>query len=157
MKTLKLSLLFLLIGSLIMLSSCNKEKCKKDDNIISKNGLELSTGQEVPPTTSKAYGTMNVSYDKSTRMLTYDITWASLTGIPTGSHIHGTAKRGVNAPIKHDFFALFPKTISGTFKNAVWVDGVAITEDSLLNGFYYLNIHTPTNPGGEIRGQIEFK
>jgi len=29
-------------------------------------------------------------------------------------------------------------------------------EENLLNGLLYFNIHTAVNPGGEIRGQIEF-
>ena len=47
--------------------------------------------------------------------------------------------------------------MSGTFTNSFMVDGVAVKEDSLLNGYYYMNFHTTTYPGGEIRGQIEFK
>ena len=45
---------------------------------------------------------------------------------------------------------------SGSFTDSVKVDGSAIKEDSLLSGLYYINIHTPKNPGGEIRGQITF-
>jgi hypothetical protein len=37
------------------------------------------------------------------------------------------------------------------------VDGVAVREEDLLNGMYYINIHTATYPGGEIRGQIVFQ
>jgi len=68
----------------------------------------------------------------------------------------GEAPQGVNAAIKHDFTSLLPKAISGTFSNSVLVDEVAIKEAGLLAGLYYVNIHTPTFPGGEIRGQIEF-
>ena len=44
---------------------------------------------------------------------------------------------------------------AGNFNRSVAVDGQAIKEDSLLLGYYYFNIHTSNNPGGEIRGQIE--
>ena len=99
---------------------------------------------------------MDISYNKTSKVLTYTVTWKDLTGNPVGSHIHGEAPRGVNAGIKHDFTALLPKTVAGTFTNSVTVDEVAIKEVDLLNGLYYVNIHTPINPAGEIRGQIEF-
>lgn len=145
--------MFMAICSFTLLS-CKKE-CKHDC-VKTKNGLTLSGLQEVPQRETRATGTLNVSYDKCTKTLKYTVWWKDLTGIPVGSHIHGTAPRGVNAPVKHDFTALLPKAISGTFSNSVVVDNVAINADSLLKGFYYLNIHTPKFPGGEIRGQIEF-
>src|SRR5688500_18651712 len=114
MKNFKHLLVFSTICSFILITSCNKDYCKKD-NERSQKGLELSPSQEVPPAASKAFGTMDVFYDKKTRMLKYAIRWTNLTGNPIGSHIHGTAKRGVNAPIKHDFTSLIPKTVSGTF------------------------------------------
>ncbi len=155
MKTIKPILLLVAISSFAF-SSCKKD-CKDDGNCIkTKNGIAITGAQEVPPKQTQAYGTANVSYNKCDKILRYTITWTHLTGGPVGSHIHGTAPRGVNAPIKHDFTALIPKTMSGTFTNSVTVDEIAIKEDSLLAGYYYFNIHTPKFPGGEIRGQIEF-
>jgi hypothetical protein len=122
-----------------------------------KKNLRISGAQEVPPHETSAEGKMDVSYNKCEKVLTYSISWKHLSGEITGSHIHGEAARGVNAGVVHSFTSLIPKTTSGTFTNTVAVDGVSIDEDALLHGLYYLNIHTPKYPGGEIRGQIEFK
>jgi hypothetical protein len=157
MKRLKV---FLLVSFITLLaSSCSKldldcHDDKKDQ--VDGKGLPLSGDQEVPVRTTPAEGKMNVSYDRKTKVLSYKITWNNLTGNPIGSHIHGEAPKGVNAGIKHDFTSLLPKTTSGSFSNTVVVDEVAIKEAGLLAGLYYINIHTPTYPGGEIRGQIEF-
>ena len=150
-----------IVIAIAMLSACSKENEQPafeiaEDEVVTKEGLLLEGSQEVPAKNTKACGTLDVSYNKTTKILTYTITWTDLSGTPVGSHIHGIAPRGVNAGIKHDFTALLPKTTSGKFTNTVLVDEVAIKEKDLLNGLYYLNIHTPLNPGGEIRGQIEF-
>lgn len=126
------------------------------NNVVSKKGLPLSPNQEVPAVNSPANGTFDVSYNKDNKMLTYTVNWTGLTDNPIMSHIHGTAPKGANAGVKHDFSNLLPKTTSGNFSDSVKVDGTAIKEDSLLAGFYYINIHTPKNKAGEIRGQIEF-
>ena len=152
-RTMLLSAAFML---LLVLPACDKDDDDNNDNIVQKSGLPIGGDQEVPARTTSANGTMNVSYDKTAHGLSYTINWQNLTQVTTGSHIHGPADRGENAGIKHDFFSAFPKTASGTYSGSVTVDGTAIKEDSLLNGFYYVNIHTSTYPGGEIRGQIEF-
>ena len=141
------------ICSAISLSGCDKEKDKKP---ITRSDLPMSGSQEVPVKTTPAGGSFDVSYDKKTHVLKFTLYWNALTGTPTGAHIHGPAPRGMNAGIKHDFFAPFPKTVAGSYSGATLVDGVSIIEDSLLQGRYYFNIHTALNPGGEIRGQIEF-
>ncbi|HTE27803.1 CHRD domain-containing protein [Flavitalea sp.] len=152
---------YLLLAATFLLSSLTA--CDKDDdddktnpNIVTKTGLAITGAQEVPAKTSPASGTLDVTYDKSTKMLSFTVVYQALTGAPTGAHIHGPAAKGTNASIKYDFFAIFPKTLAGAFSDKVLVDGVKLKEDSLLAGFYYVNIHTPTNPGGEIRGQIEW-
>lgn len=153
------SRLLFCLGLMTMITAfvaCDKDDDDKNDNIVAKSGLAITGAQEVPAKTSSATGTLDVSYDKSTKMLSFTVNFQSLTGNPSGAHIHGTAARGSNAGIKYDFHSIFPVATSGKFINTVLVDGVKLKEDSLLAGFYYVNIHTPTNPGGEIRGQIEF-
>ncbi len=137
-------------------SGSNNSGANNSNNVVSKKGLPLSPKQEVPANNSPASGTADVSYNKDNHMLTYTINWTGLTDKPIMSHIHGTAGKGANAGVKHDFSNLLPKTTSGNFSDSVKVDGTTIKEDSLLAGFYYINIHTPKNQGGEIRGQIEF-
>lgn len=153
MKTSKTILFSSIVFSFILMA------CQKDcanQCVVKKNNLEMSSNQEVPTNKSMASGKISITYDKCSNMLKYTITWKNLTGAPVAAHIHGPAPRGVNASVKHDFAALIPKTPSGTFTNEVKVDGVAIVEESLLLGMYYINIHTAQYPGGEIRGQLEF-
>ncbi|MEO8584283.1 MAG: CHRD domain-containing protein [Flavitalea sp.] len=126
------------------------------DNVVKKQ-LDLSASQEVPANTSKGKGTADVSYDKTSHMLTYTINYSGLTGAATMAHIHGTAPKGANAGVKRDLSGFIQKADSGSFTDSVMVDGNAIKEDSLMSGFYYFNIHTAANPGGEIRTQIELQ
>jgi len=145
-----------LVLALTSVIACNND----DDNnqpqtVFTKNGLVISGDQEVPAKVTNATGTMNVSYDKSTKMLTLSANWSDLSADPVAAHIHGTAAKGANAGVKVDFHDNVT-TATGTFNRTITVDENAIKEDSLLAGFYYFNIHTPANPGGEIRGQIEF-
>lgn len=155
------------ICSLILLGAC-KDAANEDDktgsdttttstNDVTKATLSLGPDQEVPVNNSKASGTAEVSYNKDNQMLTYTVNWNGLTGNPTMAHIHGTAPRGANAGVVHDLSNSLAKSTSGSFTDSVMVDGNKIKEDSLLAGFYYFNIHTAANPGGEIRGQIELK
>ncbi|HUQ66920.1 MAG TPA: CHRD domain-containing protein [Flavitalea sp.] len=117
--------------------------------------LQLSSSQEVPANNSKATGTADVSYNKETKMLTYTVNYSGLSGDATMAHIHGTAPKGSNAGVKKDLTSVLKKSASGSFVDSVQI-GDQIKEDSLLSGMYYFNIHTKKNPGGEIRGQIEF-
>ena len=117
--------------------------------------LQLTSEQEVPKNDSKGTGTADVTYNKETKMLTYKIDYTGLTGDATMAHIHGTAPKGTNAGVAHDLTPVLKKSASGSFVDSVKV-GDKIKEDSLMSGFYYFNIHTKKNPGGEIRAQIEF-
>ena len=117
--------------------------------------LQFSGANEVPPNTSTASGTADVTYNKETKMLSYSVNYSGLSGPATMAHIHGTAAKGANSGVKHDLTSVLKKETSGSFVDSVKI-GDGIVEDSLLSGFYYFNIHTKKNPGGEIRAQIEF-
>ena len=126
-------------------------------NNVMTTELQMKADQEVPANNSSGSGTADVTYNKDSKMLTYTLNWSGLTGKATMAHIHGTAPRGTNAGVKHDLTNVLKKETSGSFTDSVKIDASDIKEDSLLSGFYYFNIHTPANGGGEIRGQIEFK
>ena len=161
MKAFKSLAVLIVLGSL--LTGCEKWKDifhkhkEKEKKVYVGENLPMSGLQEVPQRETLAKGWIDARYEKESKMLKFTVKWQDLTGIPVGSHIHGVAPKGVNAGIKYDFTALLPKEVFGTLTNSVVVDGVAIKEDSLLMGYYYINIHTPKFPGGEIRGQLEFK
>ena len=168
MKLIKLTVLAsLLFSSLIMFTSCEPDAELKKLSDFQKNGIVLSSAQENPANSSTALGSMNVFYTKDTRILSYTVTWQGLTGPVTAMHIHGLASPGFNAPVLQNIItspagsglfvpgAAFGATskVSGT----LLIDGVAIKEADLLNGNFYMNIHTATYGGGEIRGQIVFQ
>ncbi|MEJ7769363.1 MAG: CHRD domain-containing protein [Chitinophagaceae bacterium] len=157
MKILKKALVFTLIGASAVLVACSKDDDdKKTTNIASRNGLVFSPANERPVvTTSTATGTANVSFDKTTKVLTYTLNWSGLSDSLTGSHIHGTSSKEASSGVKVGF-TLPRGSLSGNYSGTAQVDGVLIKEDSLLKGFYYFNLHTKKNPGGEIRAQIEF-
>ena len=169
MKTFKQKLSYLLILSALLMVACSKNSdsvlnIQKTElglhpssleSVLLETGIPLRGSQEVPANASMAKGSMDVSYNKSTKLLKYTVRWLGLTGNAIGAHIHGEAAPGLAAPVKHPI--VIPSTTSGELTDSVVVNEVTIKEADLLKGLYYLNIHTPLYPGGEIRGQIVFK
>jgi CHRD domain len=153
MKLLKQSLFSSLFISIFFINACSD---KTDVNVIRKVGIVLNGAQEVPAKPGSGNGTVDIEYNKDTRTLYYKVSWNSLTGNLAGFHIHGPAKRGFNASVIQNFVG-FAAANQGTYSGNVFIDGVLFKETELLNGEYYINMHTATNPGGEIRGQLEFE
>jgi hypothetical protein len=147
-------LLLIAAAGLFLFSSCTGDKL--DDEILTAT-LPLDGSQEVPARATSGNGTMDLVYNKDLRTLSYTVRWNSLTGPVSAAHIHGTAARGSNAGILQDWTSSITKAVAGTYTGTVLIDGVVFNEEDLLLGRYYVNIHTATFPGGEIRGQIEFK
>ena len=107
----------------------------------------LVGGDEVPATTSKGTGTLEATYDSSTKLLTWKGTYAGLSGPATAAHFHGPAAIGVSGPVE------VPVTAA-----ASPFDGKATLTDAqakdLMASKLYINVHTAANPNGEIRGQV---
>ena len=104
---------------------------------------------EVPAVTnSKATGKIVATYDTDTHMLSYDATYADLTGPATMAHFHGPAPVGKNAGVMVPITAGLDSPMKGSVK---------LTDDqakALMDGDVYFNIHTAMNKGGEMRGQL---
>jgi hypothetical protein len=134
----------------------------------------LSGPAESPTNASPGTGFAQVTFDNTANTMEVNVTFSGLTGTTTASHIHaataspftGTAPVATTTPT----FTAFPLGVSSgsydhifdmtqaTSYNSSFIGGgtVAAAEAALLNdmlaGETYLNIHTTTFGGGEIRG-----
>ncbi len=123
-------------------AGCDKDDKDKKDDILEKKGIVMNGAREVPEKAVTGGDTADVYYNKTTKVLSFKLTWAGLTGEPTGSHILAGAEKGINAGVKFDFFDALPKTIPALYSSTATVDEVAIVEDSLLAG-NIISIFTP--------------
>jgi hypothetical protein len=108
--------------------------------------MMLTGSLEVPPNPSAASGksTITIAADKT---VTGMIVVSGMT--PTMAHIH-EASKGVNGPV------IVPFVKSGE-NNFAPAPGAKLTDAqyaSYLAGKLYLNVHSSTYPGGEIRLQM---
>ena len=154
MRLPKLTAIFLSI-SIIALISCKSTEEIEKANIYVGNALQMSSDQETPSFTSTASGSINANYNRLTKTLTYKITFSGISGTgATAAHIHGLGEAGVSAGVLQTF-PNFPLLVnSGTYSGTLLIDGVKFTEEFLLAGRYYMNIHSVAKPAGEIRGQL---
>jgi hypothetical protein len=103
--------------------------------------------QETPPVATHGRGFATFTVDTVANVLSYYVRYDSLNSAEILAHIHGNALHGVPAAVKFAF------PTSGSPKVGTWNYAQA-DEDALLSGRMYVNVHTTTSPGGEIRGQI---
>lgn len=113
--------------------------------------VPLTGAQQVPPVQTSGHGSADLTYDPSTRVLTWTITYSGLSGPATMAHIHGPAPSGKNAGVEvwlsqHGQQATSPIKGQATLTPA--------QAQQLMAGDTYINVHTQAHPGGEIRGQI---
>jgi CHRD domain len=107
----------------------------------------LNGASEVPATTGTGTGVGSFDYDTTTKVLTWTITYAGLTGPAIAAHIHGYAEPGKNAPV----VVPFERPASPITGSTTLTDAQA---DGLIAGTLYVNVHTAAHRPGEIRGQI---
>jgi hypothetical protein len=108
---------------------------------------DLSAATEVPPNDSKATGAVTASYDTATKMLSWKGSYKDLSGPATAAHFHGPAEPGKNAGVA---IPITPNT--SPLEGSATL--TAEQESDLMGGKWYVNVHTATNKGGEIRGQL---
>jgi hypothetical protein len=106
----------------------------------------MDGAQETPSNTSAGTGIGFFSIDTAADTITYRILYTGLTSAESAAHIHGFAGPGVAAPV------LFTLPL-GSLKCGV-ITYTPAQEPNILAGLTYVNVHTTTFPGGEIRGQI---
>ena len=109
----------------------------------------LNGAQEVPPTGAAGTGVGGVIVDPGTRAITGGITFAGLTGNPSGAHIHRADTSIAIGLVQASDNATAIVPAGTTLSTADYAE--------LLAGTLYFNVHTTANPNGEIRGQINLQ
>ena len=91
-------------------------------------------------------GNATITYDDVTNLLSWSLSYSGLSGTVTAAHFHGPALPGQNAGIEVGIGTANPSISSATITDA--------QETDLLAGLWYINVHSTTFTGGEIRGQV---
>lgn len=151
MRLPKLTAIFFVL-SIVVIISCKSTAEVEEDNIY-YGVITMSGAQETPPVSTTATGTIDANYNRLTKTLSYSITFSGLTDSAVAAHIHGTGEAGVLAGVMQTFNN-FPRRKAGSYTGSIFIDGVKFTEEDLLAKRYYVNIHSKTYGGGEIRGQL---
>jgi hypothetical protein len=96
-----------------------------------------------------ARGTFTATLTKSGTgaELSWKLEFSGLSGNAIAAHIH-VAAPGVAGPVRVPLCAPCSSGVTGT------ATITADVLDAILNGRAYVNVHTPTNPAGEIRDQV---
>lgn len=114
--------------------------------------VQLSGANEVPAVQTPGKGTAHITYNRGTRVVTWDITYSGLQSQATMAHFHRGAE-GKNGPI-----AVWltrpgqpaPNPIRGSRRLT------PAQAQEFLASDWYVNIHTKNHPAGAIRGQVTF-
>ncbi|EJF10331.1 MULTISPECIES: CHRD domain-containing protein [Pontibacter] len=135
--------------------------CDDEDDVddmleseIEFTNVELSGENEVPAVATSGSGSLTATYDRSTRILTYNFSWTlgDAGDNTVGIHFHGPALATENAPVVipiENHTSSYTGSVTGATRELTQTE-----EEQLLDGRWYLNIHSSTYPDGELRGQL---
>jgi hypothetical protein len=109
----------------------------------------LTPAQEVPPVASSGTGYCRVNVNQTTLTLNFTLVWNGMTSAQTLSHIH-TGALGVVGPVTIDF-----GTVGGTSGTLSGTRSITLAQITTMRAHgMYVNVHSSTNGGGELRGQL---
>ncbi|MBX7104634.1 MAG: CHRD domain-containing protein [Gemmataceae bacterium] len=133
-------------------------------------GFGLLPGNQNPAVVASATGGeigAGIFFNTSTNVLTINVGWgvgngfSNLSGSAVAGHLHGLtasaapASFSENAGVRYGLDSLpgwNPAASNGGFVGTVNINPADVS--ALLAGQLYMNVHTATNGGGEIRGNL---
>ena len=123
--------------------------------------LALLNGANERPTPNSSTGTGAATLTVNSTTVNYTVAYQGITGPPTGLHIHSpggvNAVAGVSVNLLTTPLTATSGVLTGSF-TAANIPNASVSLDSLVtllrNGNAYVNLHSTTFGGGEIRGQV---
>jgi hypothetical protein len=114
--------------------------------------VPLTGAQQVPPVQTSGSGSADLTYDASTRVVTWNIVFSGLSSQATMAHFHGPAPTGKNAGVKVWISQKGNMDVTSPLSGQATLS----PDDAKMfeAGDMYINVHTKNNPNGEIRGQV---
>ena len=152
----------LLLLALLPLGSCDDST---EPDVAERFVAQLTGAAEVPPRTTAASGSVTFELNRDRDVIEYELNTTNLNGF-TQAHIHTGAAGTTGPPI---VFLFGPHGTTGVSLPSVMKSGTITAADLIPASFtgtledlvtamrtsqVYVNAHTSTFPGGEIRGQI---
>ncbi|MBL8571871.1 MAG: CHRD domain-containing protein [Phreatobacter sp.] len=111
---------------------------------------QLRGDMEVPPVATAAQGEAEVLVDTATREIRWTLRFRDLSTPLSATHFHGPAATNGNAPILVPIASKLDR--SGVIEGKATINEQQVQD--MLAGRWYINVHTPGHPSGEIRGQL---
>jgi len=130
--------------------------CESDDNDPEQLGsaffiVSLSDKHTIPQVTATGSGSAALILNRDSGGLSGSVSLNSLTGDASAVHIHQGIAGDTGAVV-----VTLEQDLANTnlfnIPSSTTLSSSEIT--SILNSEFYINVHTTTNPSGEIRGQI---
>jgi hypothetical protein len=154
--TIRKMLLYCLVALSGLAFACDRDDDEEEllDNEIVFNNIVLSGDNQVPPVATSGSGTFSATYNRSTKMLSYNFTWTlgDENDNTIGIHFHGPALADQNAPVVIPIDShptSHTSSVTGETRELTETE-----EEQLLDGRWYINIHSTTYEDGELRGQL---
>ncbi|MFE5407413.1 CHRD domain-containing protein [Microbacterium sp. NPDC056569] len=112
--------------------------------------IPLNNGQEVTGAEGGAHGFFTYTIEGT--QFCYTLSVKRLTAPATAAHVH-VAPQGVAGPVVIGL--TIPNQESSETSACTTVDQALLTAIAENPRAYYVNVHTSTYPGGEVRGQLK--
>ena len=114
--------------------------------------VQLTGAEQSPPVTTKGKGTAYLTWDASTRVVTWHINYSGLSSDATMSHFHN----GANGAKCGGPVVIWITKKGSPVKSPITGKATLTPEQAqqLEAGDWYINVHSTSHPAGEICGQV---
>jgi CHRD domain len=112
--------------------------------------VPMTGAEQVPAVKTAGTGAADLTWDPSTRVVTWRITYSELSGPVTMAHFHDGAQ-GKNGPVKV-WLSKKGRPVASPITGKATLSPEEAQQFEA--GDWYINLHTKDNPEGEIRGQV---